>query len=78
MRDNQVCPAQGGNGMEGWHSITFNALGTVCRFAAPVWDDVLLRTVRQWVRERDDDWSVFKEDSEVSRLNRAAGGPGHP
>lgn len=73
MQENQVCPAQGGNGMEGWHSITFNALGTVCRFAAPVWDDVLLRTVRQWVRERDDDWSVFKEDSEVSRLNRAAG-----
>ena len=46
MRDNQVCPAQGGNGMEGWHSITFNALGTVCRFAAPVWDDVLLREAK--------------------------------
>lgn len=59
--------------MDGWRGITFNALGTVCRVAAPVGDDVLLRSVRQWIRERDDDWSLFKSGSEICRLNRAAG-----
>lgn len=52
--------------------ILFNALGTVCRVTAAA-DDVLLHRVREWVCGLDRRASLFRPDSEVVRLNQAAG-----
>jgi FAD:protein FMN transferase len=53
-------------------TVLFNALGTVCRVTAAV-EDALLYHVRDWVCTLDSHASLFQPDSDVSRLNRAAG-----
>ncbi|MGI6262335.1 MAG: FAD:protein FMN transferase [Succiniclasticum sp.] len=53
-------------------TVSFGALGTVCRVTAAV-EDALLYHVRDWVCALDGHASLFRPDSDISRLNRAAG-----
>lgn len=59
--------------MEGLLRKTFRALGTVNTIIVPDSCFEALQKAEQRVLELDDRFSVFKEDSEISRINRAAG-----
>ena len=52
---------------------TFKALGTVNTIAVPDSCLIALQKAEQRVWELDDRFSVFKENSEISRINQAAG-----
>jgi len=59
--------------MEGLLRKTFRALGTVNTIIVPDTCSDALQKAAQRVLELDDRFSAFKEDSEISRINQAAG-----
>lgn len=52
---------------------TFRGLGTVNTITIPTDNSTALLEAERRVLELDDRLSVFKEDSDISRINRAAG-----
>ena len=54
-------------------SASFPAMGTTCRVIITGGNEALLDSARRRVDELESKWSRFREDSEITRLNRRSG-----
>lgn len=59
----------------GWSELGFRAMGTQVHLAVPAEAAALLLDARLRIEDLEARWSRFRDDSVLSRLNRAAGRP---